>query len=140
MKIKKTILLALPIVALILLTGCTSGEQVNNPDSGDAKAAIYFFWGDGCPHCTTQKAFLEEMKAKYSGLEVKEYETWKNPENAALLQQMAAAYGVQVQGVPTTFIGEGAPMVGFAASMEAEMESRIKDCVENGCTDPGSKL
>jgi thiol-disulfide isomerase/thioredoxin len=141
MRIATTKILLLIPAALILLAGCSSNEQaVNPPDASDAKAVVYFFWGDGCPHCVTEKAFLERMKQKYSDLEVRDYETWKNPENAALLQRMADAYGVKVQGVPTTFIGDDAPFVGFAPSMEADMENRIKDCIENGCVDPGVKL
>jgi hypothetical protein len=80
------------------------------------------------------------MKNKYSGLLVREYETWKNRDNATLLQEMAAAYGTRASGVPMTFIGEGEPFVGFAESMKAGMENRIKNCVEQGCVDPGSKL
>ncbi len=100
---------------------------------------IYFFWGDGCPHCAHEKPFLEEMEAKYPDLEVKSFETWKNKENAELLQKMAAAYGIQARGVPATFIGNFDPIVGYADYMAADIENKIASCLESGCIDPGVK-
>ena len=147
MIMKKTVCFTLIALAAVVFSGCTlAGQNNGQTDAGVSdpstagKAVVYFFWGEGCPHCTTQKPFLEEMKDKYSGLEVKEYETYKNPENAALFKQMAAAYGTRAQGVPSTFIGDGEPFVGFSESMKADMENKIKLCIEQGCTDPGSKL
>lgn len=138
------------IVAMIVIVGCSSennditgdavsdagdNSDLNNPD----KVTMYFFWGDGCPHCATQKTFLEELEEKYPDLEVKSFETWKNPENAQLFQEVAQAYGFQAKGVPTTFIGEE-HWVGFSERMEGEMEQKIKECIDSDCVNPGDKL
>jgi hypothetical protein len=80
------------------------------------------------------------MKDKYPNLEVKEYETWNNRENQLLFQQMATAYGIKPQGVPSTFLGDNQPIVGFNEDMEEGMEEQIKVCLKNGCIDPSSKL
>ncbi len=145
--IKKIGLFALTMTVSLIFSGCSStvqnSNQTNSPVptiNGGEKAVVYFFWGEGCPHCTAQKPFLEEMKNKYPGLIVKDYETWKNQDNAAIFQEMAAAFGTRAQGVPTTFIGDGEPFVGFSDNMKADMENRIKVCVAQGCTDPGTKL
>jgi thiol-disulfide isomerase/thioredoxin len=67
---------------------------------------IYFFWGQGCPHCGAEKPFLEQLEQKYPQLEVKEFETWYNRENAELFQKFLTAHSVPAPyGVPTTFIG-----------------------------------
>ncbi len=120
----------------------TFGESVST--EGDVastnKTVVYFFWGDGCPHCEVQKPFLEDMEQKYPELEVKMYETWKDKDNAELFQEMAAAYGIQARGVPTTFIGDLNPIVGFTESMKSDMENKIKNCIEQDCIDPASKL
>jgi thiol-disulfide isomerase/thioredoxin len=47
--------------------------------------AVYFFWGDGCPHCKEEKPFLNEMKKKYPRMNIIEREVWYNKENAAIL-------------------------------------------------------
>ena len=37
---------------------------------------IYFFWGEGCPHCFKEKPFLEQLKGKYPEVRIHEYEVW----------------------------------------------------------------
>ncbi|MEX0920016.1 MAG: thioredoxin family protein [Candidatus Pacearchaeota archaeon] len=116
-----------------------TGEVISESSElmGDAdKVTIYFFWGDGCPHCATQKPYLEEWAVKYDGeVEIKMFETWKNSDNVPLFQEAAQAYGIQARGVPTTFICEN-HWVGFSSSMVPEMENYIQYCIENGCDDP----
>ncbi len=103
------------------------------------KVTVYFFWGDGCPHCAAEKPFLEEMQKKYPEIEIKIFETWKNPENAKLFDEVAKAYGTTAQGVPTTFIGDKY-WIGYADHMAKEMEDKIKSCIENQCASPGDML
>ncbi len=74
---------------------------------------LYFFWGKGCPHCAQEEIFLKQLEKKYPQLEVKSYEVWYNRENAKLFSQMAEAYGTRPEGVPTTFIGDFKPVVGY---------------------------
>lgn len=142
----KYLYLIVLLLGIMALTGCSSNTQTTptgnvvadiNDDTG--KVTVYFFWGDGCPHCAAEKPFLEEMESKYPEVEVKMFETWKDPENAALFQKVAEAYDTTARGVPTTFIGEE-HWIGYAGYMGEEMEQKIKDCIENGCPNPGDKL
>ncbi len=132
------------VVAIFLISSKGNNQDVNgnsisesldlnsNPD----KVTIYFFWGDGCPHCATEKPYLEEWQKKYGDkIEVKMFETWKNPDNVKLFQEAAQAYGIQAQGVPTTFIGEK-NWVGFSSSMAPEIQQYIENCIENKCEGP----
>ncbi len=167
-KKNKVLVFSILLISGLILSGCTGLDNGNNDDGADGnvranvdindekiagseaieigespeepKASLYFFWGDGCPHCASEKVFLGEMKEKYPDLEILMYETYKNPDNAKALQKMGKAYGVTVRGVPMTFIGDNKPMVGFSQRMEASLEARIKYCIENTCVDPASKL
>jgi thiol-disulfide isomerase/thioredoxin len=106
------------------------------------KVKLYFFWGKGCPHCTHEKIFLEKLEKKYPLLEVKSYEVWYDQENAKLFSDMAETYGTRPEGVPTTFIGDFKPLVGYQ-NYEVTgklIENRIKYCIENICTDPIQKI
>lgn len=70
------------------------------------KVNIYFFWGDGCPHCEEEFEFLnsiEEQYGKYYNLYA--FETWYNEENVKLIYTFAGAMGDEVKGVPYTIIG-----------------------------------
>jgi thiol-disulfide isomerase/thioredoxin len=131
------------VVALVFFngnrTGITGSVVLEDPAiidlAGDPnKLTIYFFWGEGCPHCMSQKPYLEELEEKYGDqIEIKSYETWKSPDNVELFKIVAQAHGIQARGVPTTFIGEK-NWVGFSSSMALEMDSYIGDCINNnGC-------
>lgn len=98
---------------------------------------IYFFWGDGCPHCAAAKPFLAELKEKYPTVIVRDYEVWKHPEKRRPFFQMAAKFGFEPTAVPTFFIGDRY-WVGYAEGLSArEIETYVAFCVANGCPDPG---
>ncbi|MEM2956427.1 MAG: hypothetical protein QW041_02550 [Candidatus Pacearchaeota archaeon] len=117
---------------LVLLSSFVLAQEEN-------KVSLYFFWGEGCPHCAHEKPFLEGLEQKYPELEVKSYETWSNPENAKLFSDMAKAFGTSAMGVPTTFLDDKV-WVGYADYMAEEIEDKVKYCIEHGCTDPIEKL
>jgi thiol-disulfide isomerase/thioredoxin len=105
---------------------------------GGQNAVMYFFWGEGCPHCNNQKPFLAELEERYPELEIRRFEIYKSPENANLFSELANAHEITPRGVPATFIGEN-HWIGYAASMKGEIEAKVKDCLKSGCTEPGKK-
>src|SRR4030042_2071780 len=62
---------------------------------------VYFFWGDGCPHCAAEKPFLENLTRRYPNVEVREFEVWNSPENRDLFYKVAASLGFEPRAVPT---------------------------------------
>ncbi len=98
---------------------------------------MYFFYGDGCPHCATEKKFLDKLEQKYPQLEVIKYETYYNKENADLFVKLSEACNTKAMGVPTTFIGEEA-IVGFDndEGIGLRIENAVRRCIANGCDDP----
>ncbi len=68
---------------------------------------IYFFYGDGCPHCAQVEPFINEMETKYPNIEIQKFEIYDNRPNLVLLNNYFNAYGVPEteRGVPTVFIG-----------------------------------
>lgn len=101
------------------------------------KVTVYFFWGDGCPHCAEEKPFLEDLKQEYpEDLEVKMFEVYHSQKNVELFRAVAKAYGTEAGGVPATFIGEN-NWVGFRESTTGEeIESYIEKCMDEGCESP----
>lgn len=111
----------------------------------DARAdgvTIYFFYGDGCPHCEREKPFIEEMKRRYPELQVRSYEVWHNRANAEFFSRLAGAYGFEASGVPATFIGDMEPVIGFShdGTSRERIEKGIRSCLERGCPDPAERL
>jgi thiol-disulfide isomerase/thioredoxin len=107
------------------------------PAMQDAQPVVlYFFWGDGCPHCAHQKPFLEELERRYPNLEVRDYEIYHVEENRVLFQDMATALGFEARGVPTTIIGERY-WVGYSENIAQEIEAHVAACSLSGCADAG---
>lgn len=71
----------------------------------DDTITLYFFHGDGCPHCAEEETFLESIEGEYPNLVIEKYEVWYNEENATLLEQVNDAFSITRSGVPTNVIG-----------------------------------
>ncbi len=99
---------------------------------------IYFFEGRGCQFCEKEKIFLEQMKSKYKGLQIMQYEVWHDRQNAILMSEMLNAHGLKPHGVPVTFIGEKV-FIGFSEQIKLDMEEVIQSCFSIGCKNPFDK-
>lgn len=91
----------------------------------EGKVNIYFFWGDGCPHCESEFAFFDSIESEHGDLyNLYTFETWQNEENAELLKTFSDVMEVESRGVPYTIIGEEV-FTGFSESMESEFINAI---------------
>jgi len=106
------------------------------PVTAQDTVVAHFFYGEGCPHCANEEPFLDEIAVIYPQLEIKKYETWHDSDNAKLFVELSEACGSKVSGVPTLFIGEHV-IVGYSEKITPkQIEDAVKDCIQNGCTDP----
>lgn len=96
----------------------------------NGKVVIYFFRGEGCPHCTEAEAWFESIKEEYGKMFIiKDYETWYNTENESFMKKVAESRDEKVIGVPYIIIGNKS-WNGFTESYEDEMLSEIKRVYE----------
>lgn len=65
---------------------------------------LYFFNGDGCPHCAKEEKFLEDLEGKQI-VSVHRFEVWHNQANAELMGKVGQALKVTESGVPLTVVG-----------------------------------
>lgn len=101
--------------------------KLNNVKYDKNKVNIYFFWGDGCPHCEEEFAFFDSIKTEYGDYFIlNTFETWKNKDNKKLLTQFAGAMGDEVSGVPYTIIGNKT-FKGYGKNMESDFLKAIKE-------------
>lgn len=133
------------LIVTLLITAIffsTSAAQTDTPTvdaleaQQDQPLAIYFFWGDGCPHCAEAKPFLQQLSQQYPNVEVRAYEVWYDSSNLALFRQMALAYGFEPSGVPTIFIGDRY-WVGYGKPVAEEIAATVAECSLTGCRDAG---
>lgn len=97
---------------------------------------LYFFEGQGCPHCARMKSYLEGLKADYPNLTVKDYEVYFDKAGQDLFRRMAAAYNSNSNGVPMLFVGDTA----IIGEDYETLRSAVEYCSTNGCVSPASKL
>ena len=124
---KRILISAFAIIFLFLLT---------IPASASAKN-IYFFYGDGCPHCAKEEVFLKNVvEEKYPDININEYEVWSNSKNAQLLREAASKINLKVSGVPVLIIGDKA-VVGFHNNNTtgAEILALLKEYDSGKCDD-----
>jgi len=100
---------------------------------------IYFFWGDGCPHCANQKVFLERLEADHPNVVVYDFEVYNVPENRPLMTAMATAFGRPVTGVPMTFIGDEV-WVGYNDAMGRQMRAAVERYETYAAPDPVDRV
>lgn len=100
---------------------------------------IYLFWGDGCPHCANEHAFLDGLVAAYPQVQVKDFEIWYVAENRDLLLKFGDFYGFEPGSVPTTFIGNQY-WIGFGEDTARQILGAVETCLRTGCADVGSRI
>lgn len=100
------------------------------------KVTVYFFWGQGCPHCAREKAFLEKLAPKYPQIEIKSFEVNTHPENLKLLQKVGQKIKASISSLPFTVVGDHyfSGYLGDETSGR-EIENAIQCALENGCPD-----
>ncbi|MBI5072177.1 hypothetical protein HZB93_04850 [Candidatus Falkowbacteria bacterium] len=123
----KKILLIIFFVAFLLPQ---TASAASNP------VELYFFEGQGCPHCARMASYLEGLKVDYPNLTVHDFEVYFNKENQELFQRMAAAYGSDSNGVPMIFIGDDV----VVGENYEKLKSAVEKCSTEICVSPLYKL
>jgi len=109
-----------------------SVSAYDDPD----KIGLYFFYGDGCPHCAKEEKFLDKLEKEKTTIEIHRYEVWRNQQNADLLKEIAKKLNLNVSGVPILFIGtENIVGYGSDESTGQDILKAIEYYEQFGCTD-----
>ncbi len=103
--------------------------------SDDSTIDLYMFYGQGCPHCSQAKMFLDEIKEEYPQLNIIEKEIYFNDKNRELFIEMSNSYGEEIQGVPTIFLN-GKVFVGFNNNIKNSLQEEIERCIDESCKSP----
>ncbi len=99
-----------------------SSEEVTE-ESKEVK--VYFFRGDGCPHCEEAEEWFDSIEEEYgSKFEIVDYEVWYNSDNSDLMQRVSDARDDNADGVPYIIIGNHS-WNGFADSSKQEIIDEI---------------
>jgi len=97
---------------------------------------IYFFSGDGCPHCTRVEPYISQLESEYSKLEVHRFEIYNNRSNVLILNDYFNAYNIpdKQRGIPAIFISDKY-LIGDKPILE-NLEAEIKNNYLAECPKP----
>lgn len=125
MKRLKFILVVLTLF-LIIPFGVFATEVEPRDVSESKEVNLYFFHGDGCPHCEDADAWFEEIEDEYGEyFNLVSYEVWYNEENSDLMAAVAEVRGETADGVPYIVIGNQS-WSGFSDDYKEDILSKIK--------------
>lgn len=91
------------LVGLLLIVGFAT--PANAADSED-EPVLTIFWAQGCPHCTAEREFLQELLDEFPDLQIASYEITNSAENRELFVETMAGLGLEARAVPTTIFGD----------------------------------
>lgn len=122
------------LASALLFTGFSARLHAQGMRGG---VNVYFFWGEGCPHCEHEKPFLEYLQEQYPSVSIHTFEVWNSGENRSLLTQAGKALDADVAGVPFTIVGEEY-FVGYLSDETTgkQIEDATRACIQIGCNDP----
>ena len=98
------------------------------------KSQLFFFWGDGCPHCAAAQPFLQDLAKKYPNLQIISFEIYNVEANQTIVQDFAQMAGFNFEGVPVFIIGnEHSVGFGTVDNSGKSLEDVIKKCLDSKC-------
>ena len=119
------------IFSLLLLLPFTSVEAAN-------KVTVHVFYGEGCGYCSNLLDYLEilALDNEYGEMfEVEKYETWKNPSNKRLGEEVASSLNTRFSGVPFYIIGQRARSGYLSSESDEIIKANIKYAYNNNSKD-----
>ena len=115
------LLVLLPIKTKALVSYEDKIHDIVGKEVEEEKVNIYFFYGDGCPHCAHEESFFEDFEKEYGKYyNLYMFETWNDSSNQSLMFEVKA-----FMNVPYTVIGDHA-YLGYADSTGRKIESDIR--------------
>lgn len=109
--------------------GLASPASAALATQADPDADLVLFWGDGCPHCESEREWLDAVTDQYPELQITQFEVWNNAANRDLLIAEAERLGFEASGVPVTVVGERA-WVGWSAQIQQEVAAALDEVLQ----------
>ncbi|MFH1511585.1 MAG: hypothetical protein ABIF10_07895, partial [Candidatus Woesearchaeota archaeon] len=115
------VLLALILVGSALAEECVEQAACDMP--AGKEICIFFFYGNGCPHCARIEPLIDKLENKYPQTSIERKEIYFNSTNQELFRDFIDRYQIEIPGVPAVFIGDRALMG------EQEIADKLEDSI-----------
>ncbi|MFZ1897420.1 thioredoxin domain-containing protein [Methanoregula sp.] len=107
-KIVVTLFVVIAAASAAYVVYITPSVPAAMPSAANASDNIvYYFYGQGCPHCAKIEPFMENITKKYPDIDIRMVEVWYNQSNQQVYTQVNAQAGISTPpGVPEIVIGK----------------------------------
>jgi thiol-disulfide isomerase/thioredoxin len=126
-KIIVTLFVVIAAASVAYVIYVTPPVPAATPSAADTSDNIvYYFYGQGCPHCAKVDPFIENITKKYPDVDIRKLEVWYNQTNQQIYTQVNAQAGISSpSGVPEVVIGKTVLVgeVDIPAKMEAYVQA-----------------
>ena len=112
------------VFLFILIPNVVFGKELN----------VYLFHGEGCPHCKSEIAFLEDYLKDKDNIHLYKYEVWYNEDNQEKIKEVGKITGAEADSIPYLVIGDYV-ITGYSDGISKKIVRRIEHCLENSCPD-----
>lgn len=123
---------ALSVVTLSVAIGSSPKSILD--DSIDADTDLVLFWGEDCPKCEEELAWLETVVAEHPDLDIAALEVKNDPENRELFVATGDDLGFTASSWPVTVTGERV-WIGWTGPIQEDISDGI-DLILDGKTPP----
>jgi thiol-disulfide isomerase/thioredoxin len=100
------ILLCPAVVFASPRTGPDESLQDSQVLSSDSNVTIYFFYGDGCPHCDNVMPFMSNISQKFPNETFVRMEIFYNTTNRNFADRLNGELNITSPGVPEVIVGK----------------------------------
>ena len=99
------IIAAASVAYVVYVTPSVPSATLSAANASDN--VVYYFYGQGCPHCAKIEPFMENITEKYPDVDIRKFEVWYNQTNQKVYAQVNAQAGLSTPpGVPEIVIGK----------------------------------
>jgi thiol-disulfide isomerase/thioredoxin len=112
----KILKIGIVLVAIVVIASLAvfAGGLLNTISAGTftpvslgSNTTVYYFYGQGCPHCQAIEPFMDNLTQKYPDVTILKLEVWYNQTNQQIDQELNAQAGLSSPpGVPEVIIGK----------------------------------
>ena len=125
------------VVAFLALPFMVFAEdEQTSAESAKEEVNLYFFRGEGCPHCEEAEEWFKSIEEEYGSMfKIVDYEVWNNEDNSELMSKVAEARNEEASGVPYIIVGNKSWNGFDKETMASEITDQIKSEYEKASKD-----
>jgi len=113
------------ITAVVVVTCAVFFAAASQPGaSSGSDGAIYFFYGEECPHCHNIMPLIINMSEKYPEANIRMLEIWHNQTNQAIYLSVHEQLNRRPGGVPEIVAGD------VVLSGELEIPAKLEQVIQ----------